>query len=140
MRDSYCETISSLLILDGQSTPRTLAKLQERSGLVRSTLLRHISHLQRLGFISKEQIPRTGRRGRPKVLYSTSEPTIIAAMKVDYDKVTIPFPALKLACKYRSRTTCRITQETCMVQKCPVIRGNIVPFSLKHETQRRAQN
>jgi predicted transcriptional regulator len=125
--------ISSLLVFDGQSTPRTLAKLQERSGLVRSTLLRHISHLQRLGFISKEQIPRTGRRGRPKILYSTSEPTIVlAAMKTkkDDERVTIPFPALKLACRYRSRTTCRITQETCMAQKCPIIRGNIVPFSL----------
>ena len=135
MRDKYCETISSLLVVDGQSAPRTLAKLQERSGLVRSTLLRHLSHQQRLGLITKEQIPRGGRRGRPKVLYSISEPDTVAEMRSrSDDRITIPFPALKLACRHRTRTTCKMTQERCMVQLCPVVSGNIVPFSLGHET------
>ena len=132
MLDRYCERVSSLLIVDGQSTPRTLAKLQEKSGLVRSTLLRHISHLDRLGLVVKEQIPRQGKRGRPKILYSASEPTIIQDTN-GQAKVTVPFAVLKRACRFRSRTTCRITRETCMMPKCPINKGNSILFSPKHE-------
>ncbi len=133
MRDRYCETISSLLVADGQSTPRTLPKLKERSGLVRSTLLRHISHLDRLGLINKEQIPRDGRRGRPKTLYSASEPTIVAEM-TGAARITIPFPSLKMACRFRSRATCKITNDPCILSKCPIVNGNSVLFSPKHES------
>ena len=125
-----------MLVADGQSTPRTLMKLQEKSGLGRSTLLRHLSHQQRLGLVTKEQIPRDGRRGRPKVLFSISDLDTVKEVKEtgDDSRVAIQFPALKLVCRHRSVTRCLITSEKCTPRLCPVLRGNIIPFSLEHET------
>ncbi len=51
--------------------PRTLAKLVERTGLARSTVLSHLKHLEVEELVSKEEILQ-GRIGRPKILYKPS--------------------------------------------------------------------
>ncbi len=66
--DACCERIADLLCQDGQSTSRSLAKLVERTGLARSTVMLHLKHLERDSLMTKEEIIQ-GRVGRPKMLY-----------------------------------------------------------------------
>lgn len=70
--DACCERISRLLCQDGQYTPRSLAKLVEKSGLARSTAMFHLKHLEEGSLLTKEEILQT-RVGRPKILYTPSE-------------------------------------------------------------------
>ena len=60
-----------MLCQGGMSTPRTLAKVVERSGLARSTVMVHMGHLEAEGLVEKEELVQ-GKVGRPKVLYKPS--------------------------------------------------------------------
>ena len=134
MKDRYCDKIMSLLTADGQSTPRTVAKLQEKSGLVRSTLFRHLSHLDKLSLVTKEEISKEGKRGRRKILYHATEPNIIAEIK-GAERVNIAFGAMRMACRFRKRSICKMTEDACMMAKCPMVADKLIPFSLKYEHQ-----
>jgi predicted ArsR family transcriptional regulator len=69
--DTCCEVIAKLLCQDGQSSPRSLAKLVEKSGMARSSIMMHLKHLEGQSLILKEEILR-GSVGRPKTLYKPS--------------------------------------------------------------------
>lgn len=66
--DTCCQKIAELLCQDGQSTPRSLTKLVEKTGLARSTVMVHLKHLEKDSLLTKEEIIR-GKIGRPKALY-----------------------------------------------------------------------
>lgn len=70
--DACCDRITRLLCQDGQPTPRSLAKLVEKGGLARSTLMLHLKHLEEDSLLTKEEILQ-GRVGRPKTLYRPTE-------------------------------------------------------------------
>jgi predicted ArsR family transcriptional regulator len=57
-----------LLCEGGKSAPRSLAKLVEKTGLARSTVMLHLRHLEGQTLVVKEEILR-GSMGRPKTLY-----------------------------------------------------------------------
>ena len=57
-----------MLCQDGQSTPRSLAKLVEKTGLARSTVMLHLKHLEKDSLLTKEEILQS-KVGRPKMLY-----------------------------------------------------------------------
>jgi len=63
--------IADLLCQKGQSSPRSLAKLVERSGLARSSVMLHLKHLEAADLLEKEEILRN-EVGRPKTLYKPS--------------------------------------------------------------------
>jgi predicted ArsR family transcriptional regulator len=69
--DACCERIADLLCQDGQSSPRSLAKLMEKTGLARSSVMMHLKHLERQSMVVKEEILRESV-GRPKMLYKPS--------------------------------------------------------------------
>jgi predicted ArsR family transcriptional regulator len=69
--DACCEVIVKLLCQDGQSSPRSLAKLVEKSGLARSSIMMHLKHLEGESLVLKEEILQ-GSVGRPKMLYKAS--------------------------------------------------------------------
>ena len=66
--DACCRKLVELLCQDGQSTPRSLTKLVERTGLARSTVMLHLKHLEKDSLLTKEEILQS-RVGRPKMLY-----------------------------------------------------------------------
>jgi predicted ArsR family transcriptional regulator len=66
--DACCERISGLLCQGGQSSPRSLAKLVEKTGLARSSVMLHLKHLEVQSLVIKEEILQ-GSIGRPKMLY-----------------------------------------------------------------------
>jgi len=66
--DACCQKIAELLCQEGQSTPRSLAKLVEKTGLARSTVLLHLKHLEKDSLLTKEEILQS-KVGRPKMLY-----------------------------------------------------------------------
>jgi predicted ArsR family transcriptional regulator len=66
--DACCERISNLLCQGGQSSSRSLAKLLEKTGLARSTVMMHLKHLERQSLALKEEILGNSV-GRPKMLY-----------------------------------------------------------------------
>jgi predicted ArsR family transcriptional regulator len=63
--DTCCQKIASLLCQEGQSTPRGLAKLVEKTGLARSTVMLHLNHLENDSLLTKEEILQS-KVGRPK--------------------------------------------------------------------------
>jgi predicted ArsR family transcriptional regulator len=65
--DSACQRISDLLCQGGQASP-SLAKLVEKSGLARSSVMAHLQHLESQGLVAKEEILASSV-GRPKMLY-----------------------------------------------------------------------
>jgi DNA-binding transcriptional ArsR family regulator len=67
--DACCRRITGLLCEDGQSTPRSLTKLVERTGLARSTVMLHLNIYDSL--LVREEILQ-GKTGRPKMLYKPS--------------------------------------------------------------------
>ncbi len=69
--DACCERISNLLCQGGQSSSRSLAKLVEKTGLARSTVMMHLKHLEGESLVVKEEILRSSV-GRPKMLYKPS--------------------------------------------------------------------
>jgi predicted ArsR family transcriptional regulator len=69
--DACCERIASLLCQGGQSSPRSLAKLLEKTGLARSSVMMHLKHLEGQALVVKEEIL-GGSVGRPKMLYKPS--------------------------------------------------------------------
>ena len=69
--DTCCKMIVELLCQKGQSFPRSLAKLVERTGLARSSVMYHLKHLEAGELIVKEEILRN-EVGRPKMLYKPS--------------------------------------------------------------------
>jgi len=69
--DSCCKRLAGLLCQEGMSTRRTLAKVVEKSGLARSTVMAHLKHMEGDGPVEKEELVQ-GRVGRPKVLYKPS--------------------------------------------------------------------
>jgi predicted ArsR family transcriptional regulator len=69
--DACCERIVNLLCQSGQSSPRSLAKLVEKSGLARSSVMMHLKHLEADSLVVKEEILQ-GSVGRPKMLYKPS--------------------------------------------------------------------
>ena len=69
--DSCCNRLAGLLCQGGMSTPRTLTKVVEKSGLARSTVMAHLKHMEGDGLVEKEELVQ-GRVGRPKVLYKPS--------------------------------------------------------------------
>lgn len=66
--DACCQKLVGLLCQEGQSTPRSLTKLIERTGLARSTVMLHLKHLEKDSLLTKEEILQS-RVGRPKILY-----------------------------------------------------------------------
>jgi predicted ArsR family transcriptional regulator len=66
--DACCKRVAELLCQDGQSTPRSLAKLVEKTGFARSTVMLHLKHLEKDNFLTKEEILQS-KVGRPKMLY-----------------------------------------------------------------------
>ena len=66
--DICCQKIAGLLCQKGQSTPRSLAKLVEKTGLARSTVMLHLKHLEKDSLLTKEEILQS-KVGRPKMLY-----------------------------------------------------------------------
>jgi predicted ArsR family transcriptional regulator len=64
--------LAGLLCQGWMSTPRTLAKVVEKSGLARSTVMAHLAHLEAEGLVEKGELIQ-GRVGRPKVLYKPSQ-------------------------------------------------------------------
>ena len=66
--DSCCGRIAGLLCQGAQVSPRSLAKLVEKSGLARSSVMMHLKHLEIEALVSKEEIL-GGSVGRPKMLY-----------------------------------------------------------------------
>ncbi len=70
--DACRERISNLLCQGGQSTARTLARLVEKAGLARSTIMIHLKHLEDQDLIAKEEILQ-GSVGRPKILYKPTK-------------------------------------------------------------------
>ena len=66
--DACCRKLVELLCQDGQSTPRSLTKLVERTGFARSTVMLHLKHLEKDFLLTKEEILQS-RVGRPKMLY-----------------------------------------------------------------------
>ena len=69
--DACCERIAGLLCQSGQSAPRSLAKLVEKTGLARSSVTMHLKHLEGQSLVVKEEILQ-GSVGRPKMLYKPS--------------------------------------------------------------------
>jgi predicted ArsR family transcriptional regulator len=69
--DTCCQKIAELLCQGGESAPRSLAKLVEKTGLARSTVLSHIKHLEASSLLTKEEILQ-GKVGRPEMLYKAS--------------------------------------------------------------------
>ena len=69
--DACCKRIAELLRQNGQSSPRSLVKMVEKTELARSTVMTHLKHLERDSMLAKEEIIQ-GRVGRPKVLYKPS--------------------------------------------------------------------
>ena len=67
--DACCQKLVELLCQDGQSTPRGLTKLVERTGLARSTVMLHLKHLENDSLLTKEEILQS-KVGRPKMLYN----------------------------------------------------------------------
>ena len=63
--DTCCRNISDLLCQGGQSTPRSLAKLVEKSGLARSTVMADLKHLETDSLVTKEEILQN-KVGRPR--------------------------------------------------------------------------
>jgi predicted ArsR family transcriptional regulator len=66
--DACCKRIARLLCQGGQSTPRSISKLVEKSSLARSTVMAHLKHLEEESLVTKEEIIQ-GSVGRPKTLY-----------------------------------------------------------------------
>jgi len=66
--DTCCQKIAELLCQEGQSTPRSLTKLVEKTGLARSTVMLHLNHLEKDSLLTKEEILQS-KVGRPKMLY-----------------------------------------------------------------------
>jgi predicted ArsR family transcriptional regulator len=69
--DACCQKIAELLCQEGQSTPRSLAKLVEKTGLARSTVMLHLKHLEKDSLLTKEEILQS-KVGRPKMLYKSA--------------------------------------------------------------------
>jgi len=69
--DVCCERIAGLLCQGGQSSPRSLAKLVEKTGLARSGVMTHLNHLEGQSLLVKEEILQCSV-GRPKMLYKPS--------------------------------------------------------------------
>jgi predicted ArsR family transcriptional regulator len=65
------------------STPRTLTKVVEKSGLARSTVMAHLKHMEGDGLVEKEELVQ-GRVGRPKVLCKPS-PRLLEMSKTKSD-------------------------------------------------------
>jgi predicted ArsR family transcriptional regulator len=66
--DECCERITRLLCQGGQSPPRSLAKLVEKTGLARSSVMMHLKHLEGQSLVIEEEILQRAV-GRPKMLY-----------------------------------------------------------------------
>ncbi|MCS4538667.1 MAG: hypothetical protein HYY67_07415 [Thaumarchaeota archaeon] len=66
--DACCKRIIVLLCQSGQSSPRSLAKLVEKTGLARSSVMMRLKHLEGQSLVVKEEILQ-GAVGRPKMLY-----------------------------------------------------------------------
>ena len=56
--DTCCKMIAELMRQKGQSFPRNLAKLEERTGLAGSSIMYHLKHLEDGELIVKEEILR----------------------------------------------------------------------------------
>jgi len=69
--DACCKKIAELLSHDGQPSPRSLARLVEKTGLARSTVMAHLRHLEANSLLEKEEILQESV-GRPKMLYKPS--------------------------------------------------------------------
>ena len=69
--DACCRKIAELLSQGGQPSPRSLARLVEKTGLARSTVMAHLKHLEANSLLEKEEILQS-RVGRPKILYKPS--------------------------------------------------------------------
>ena len=72
MLDACCQKIVYLLCQGGQSSPRSLAKLVEKTELARSTVLSHLKRLEANSLLAKEEIIQ-GKVGRPKMLYKPTK-------------------------------------------------------------------
>ncbi|OHE55254.1 MAG: hypothetical protein A3K61_05025 [Thaumarchaeota archaeon RBG_16_49_8] len=83
MLDTCCKKIVELLCQGGQSSPRTLSKLVEKTGLARSTVMSHVKHLEADSLLAKEEILQ-GRVGRPKTLYKPA-PKLLEMSKTKSD-------------------------------------------------------
>jgi hypothetical protein len=53
--DMRCERIANLLCQGGQSSPRSLSKLVEKSGLAKSSVM-HLKHLEGQSLVAKQEI------------------------------------------------------------------------------------
>lgn len=82
--DACCKKIAELLCQGSQSSPGTLARLIERTGLARSTAMAHLRHLEEASFLVKEEILR-GSVGRPKTLYKPSPKMLEELSKTNSD-------------------------------------------------------
>jgi predicted ArsR family transcriptional regulator len=81
--DACCQKIAELLCQEGQSTPRSLAKLVEKTGLARSTVMLHLKHLEKDFLLTKEEILQS-KVGRPKMLYKPA-PKLLDAVQTKSD-------------------------------------------------------
>ena len=69
--DACCQKIAGLLCQGGQSSPRSLVKLIDNTGLARSSVMMHLKHLEGESLVAKEETLH-GSVGRPKTLYKPS--------------------------------------------------------------------
>jgi predicted ArsR family transcriptional regulator len=81
--DSACERVANLLCHGGQVSSRSLAKLIEKSGLARSSVMAHLKHLESQALVSKEEIL-GGSVGRPKMLYKPT-PKLLELLRTKSD-------------------------------------------------------
>lgn len=79
--DDCCKKIVGLLCQGGQPSPRSLARLVEKTGLARSTVMTHLKHLEANALLEKEELLQ-GNVGRPKTLYKPS-PKLLETWKAD---------------------------------------------------------
>ena len=66
--NACCKKIADLLCQGNQPSPRSLAKLIEKTGLARSTVMLHLKHLGRDSLLMREEMLQS-KVGRPKMLY-----------------------------------------------------------------------
>ena len=86
--DACCQRIADLLCQGGQSSPRSLVKLDDKTGLARSSVMRHMKHLEREPLVVREEILQ-GPVGRPKMLSNHPAGFWSALSRLDWNKFLI---------------------------------------------------
>lgn len=81
--DACCERIIGFSVRVDNHHP-SLAKLVEKTGLARLSVMMHLKHLERESFVVKEEIPQ-GAVGRPKMLYKPTSKLLERSIQTKSD-------------------------------------------------------